>query len=215
VSPQLVLDLEEPALLRLHVTSNADAVLLLRLEDGTIRSNSDGRNPILVERLPAGEHRVWAGGLDDSPIEYALGVDARTTTVDLHPSGLAVAAPASLGVIDVPAGDFPGTARAFVPVAGTGPGCHGFAPLEPLFDMPLGEPRDVHLELTEGSGASILVAHPDGTLECDDTPGGVRGMWRAGLHKIWIAVPGFDQEAQFMLSVETSAPSIRPWSPNE
>jgi hypothetical protein len=220
IGPQVSLKLAEPTVVRLRVESAQDAVLFLRLADGTVRCDDDsgpGNAPLISAFLPAGEHRVWAGSFDQSRTDFALYADARRSASPPDSSGLAVSAPPSLGLIDTPdtpGGRFQGTSRGFAPVSSLAQGCHGFVPLEPHFDLRLAGGRDVQLGVEGTGGLGLVVQHPGGGFECDPAIGRLRGMWPAGVHRIWIGVPAPDQELPFTLDVRTAEPSIQPWSPN-
>ena len=218
IGPQLVLKLAEPTVVRLRVESAHDMVLLVRMADGTIRCDDDGGEgnaPLIAGLLPAGEHRVWVGSFQEQHTAYGLYADARPGGTASHPSGLAVNAPPTLGRVEVSgtaSTRYEGATRGFIAVSPLGQGCRGFTPLEPHFDLALAEGRDIELH-AQGRALVVLIRHPDGGFECDSGEGRVRGMWQAGLHKIWIGVQGSDQESHFSLNIRATEPSIQPWSP--
>jgi hypothetical protein len=67
--------------LRILVSTQGDATLLVQLEDGRVLCNDDteGLNPVIAAPLPAGRHRVWVGtyGSDVTDLAYTIAFTAQ------------------------------------------------------------------------------------------------------------------------------------------
>lgn len=195
-------------------SDTADLVLAVQLEDGTWRCDDDteGTDPVVDARFPAGEHRVYVGTYDRTEMRrYTL---AATTDASRMPSSLSPSEP-SYGpqIPEVPLApgfDDPvtrhGTARGDMSLAGVVPApCEDFATDLPHLGLRVSERLDrVRLLLRAPPGAGLVMRSPDGDFLCGSDDGDGAFFDRPlepGLWDVWVTVPSQTDVLDYVLGI--------------
>lgn len=212
VVPHLAIELARETPVSIETTSDTDLVLLVRAADGRFLCDDDsgpGNAPRIAGVLPAGRQTVWVGtfGRSTSPAPFALTARAHAP-VDPRaaPSQGTLRLTAVESVLPV---EVSLEAQAPPTLLGFDPSCAGLLPERATLAVDVSSAVDV--TLASSSPVLLAVRHPDGTRACSTPP--MRSTWGPGRHALYVGtIEGQSAPAQVTLSVQSSAPSVVPFT---